>query len=85
MSIGPSAVLASDEIEALERDVIAEAQAGRKQAAWHKVQPLRNAQLRQPEAPGDEAQDRGRVVLGVIDKVASRKWRDDERRNARAR
>src|SRR5580692_2045634 len=50
MSNGPSAVLASDEIEALERDVIAEAQAGRKQAAWHKVQPLRNAQLRQPEA-----------------------------------
>lgn len=50
MSNGPSAVLASDEIEALEREVIAEAQAGRKQAAWHKVQPLRNAQLRQPEA-----------------------------------
>ena len=50
MSNGPSAVLASDEIEALERDVIAEAHAGRKQAAWHKVQPLRNAQRRQPEA-----------------------------------
>jgi hypothetical protein len=50
MSNGSSAVLSSDEIEALARDAIAEAQAGRKQAAWHKVQPLRNAQLRQPEA-----------------------------------
>ena len=50
MSNGPSAVLASDEIEALERDVMAKLQAGRKQAAWHRVQPLRNAQLRQPEA-----------------------------------
>ena len=49
MSIGPSAVLASDEIEALERDVIAEAQAGRKQAAWHKVQPLRNASSGSPK------------------------------------
>jgi hypothetical protein len=50
MSNGLSAVLASDEIEALERDVMAESQAGRKQAPWHRVRPLRNAQLRQPEA-----------------------------------
>jgi hypothetical protein len=47
---GPSPVLSSDEIEALERDVIAEARAGRMQAAWQKVQPLRKAQPRQREA-----------------------------------
>jgi tetratricopeptide (TPR) repeat protein len=50
MSNGPSPVLSSDEIEAVARDVMAEAQAGRKQAAWQKAQPLRKAQPRQPEA-----------------------------------
>jgi hypothetical protein len=49
-SNGPSAVLSSDEIEALERDVIAEAKEGRIQAALQKVQPLRNAQFRQDDA-----------------------------------
>jgi tetratricopeptide (TPR) repeat protein len=50
MSNYPSAVLSSDEIEALERDITAEAQAGRKQMAWDKLQPLRKVQHRQPEA-----------------------------------
>jgi tetratricopeptide (TPR) repeat protein len=50
MSKSPGAVLSFDEIRAIERDVIAEAQAGRKLAAWHKAQPLRNAQSQQPEA-----------------------------------
>lgn len=50
MSIGPSAVLSFDEIDALVRDVIAEGEAGRGQAAWQMVQPLRRAQARQPEA-----------------------------------
>jgi tetratricopeptide (TPR) repeat protein len=58
MSNGPVAVLSSEEIEALVRDVIAEAQAGRKQAAWHKLQPLRKAQPRQPEA--------AMALLGVV-------------------
>ena len=49
-SNGPSAVLSSDEIEALERDVIAEAKGGRMQAALRKVQPLRKAQFRQDDA-----------------------------------
>src|SRR6185369_7354107 len=58
MSNGPVAVLSSEEIEALVRDVVAEAQAGRKQAAWHKLQPLRKAQPRQPEA--------AMALLGVV-------------------
>jgi hypothetical protein len=49
-STGAGARLSFDEIRALERDVIAEAQAGRRLAAWEKVKPLRNAQSQQPEA-----------------------------------
>src|SRR5689334_4866234 len=50
MSKSFGASLSFDEIRAIERDVIAEAQAGRNQAAWQKLQPLRNAQSQQPEA-----------------------------------
>jgi tetratricopeptide (TPR) repeat protein len=50
MSNGPSAVLSSDEIGAIARDVIAEGQAGNKQAAWQKTQPLRKVQRHQPDA-----------------------------------
>lgn len=50
MSNGPSAVLTSDEIDAIARDVVAEGQAGRKQAAWQKIQPIRKAQRHQTEA-----------------------------------
>jgi tetratricopeptide (TPR) repeat protein len=50
MSNRPTLVLSADEIAALQQDVVAEAQAGRKHAAWDKVQPLRTAQPRQPEA-----------------------------------
>ncbi|MCC8967182.1 prenyltransferase [Bradyrhizobium sp. Pear76] len=50
MSNGPSAVLSSDEIAAIARDAAAEGQAGGKQAAWQKIQPLRKAQRHQPEA-----------------------------------
>jgi tetratricopeptide (TPR) repeat protein len=49
-SNGLGAVLSSDEIKALVRDVIAESQAGRTQAAQHRLIPLRKAQCRQPEA-----------------------------------
>lgn len=49
MSNGPSAVLSSDEIEAIARDVVAEGQTGRKSAAWQKVQPFRKAQRHQTE------------------------------------
>jgi hypothetical protein len=45
-----SAVLSSEEIEALKHDIIVEAQAGRKEIAWHKVQALRMAQVQQAEA-----------------------------------
>lgn len=50
MSNGPVVVLSSEEVEAQARNVIAEAQAGRKQTAWDMLQPLRKAQPRQPEA-----------------------------------
>jgi hypothetical protein len=50
MSNGPSAVLSTDEIGAIARDVVAEGQAGNKQAAWQKIQPLRKAQRHQPDA-----------------------------------
>jgi hypothetical protein len=50
MSNGPSAVLSSDEIGAIARDVVAEGQTGNKQTAWQKIQPLRKAQRHQPEA-----------------------------------
>ena len=46
----PSEILSSDEIAALEHEFIQEAQAGRTAAAWHKLQPLRNAQHHQHEA-----------------------------------
>jgi hypothetical protein len=45
----PSKVLSLGEIESLEREIIAEAQAGSKEAAWHKLQPLRKAQHHQGE------------------------------------
>jgi hypothetical protein len=50
MSNRPTLVLSADEIETLRQDIIADAQAGRMHAAWDKVQPLRAAQRRQPEA-----------------------------------
>jgi hypothetical protein len=46
----PGARLSFDEIDALVRDVMVEAQTGRKLAVWQKVQPLRNAQSQQAEA-----------------------------------
>ncbi|WP_245344845.1 MULTISPECIES: hypothetical protein [unclassified Rhizobium] len=49
MSNGPSAVLTSDEIDAIARDVVAEGQAGRTSAAWQKIQPFRKAQRHQTE------------------------------------
>lgn len=50
MPNGPSAVLSPNEIEAIARDAVAEGQAGRRQAAWEKIQPLRKAQHHQPDA-----------------------------------
>lgn len=49
MSNSPSAILTSDEIDAIARDVVAEGQAGRKHAAWQKIEPFRKAQRRQTE------------------------------------
>ncbi|MET4802216.1 prenyltransferase [Bradyrhizobium sp. LB11.1] len=56
---GPSAVLSSDEIAAIARDAVAEGQAGRKQAASQKIQPLRRTQRHQPEA--------ARALLWIVD------------------
>lgn len=47
---GPTAVLSSDEIGAIARDAIADGQAGRKQAALQKIEPLRRTQRHQTEA-----------------------------------
>ena len=44
-----SKILSLAEIESLEQEIVAEAQAGRQQAAWHKLQPLRKAQPHQDE------------------------------------
>ena len=45
-----SKILSPGEIESLEHDIIEEAQAGREETAWQKVQPLRKAQHHQHEA-----------------------------------
>lgn len=44
-----SRILSPREIESLEHEVIEAARAGSKEAAWHKLQPLRKAQNRQRE------------------------------------
>ncbi|MEH2489676.1 prenyltransferase [Bradyrhizobium sp. AZCC 2230] len=56
---GPSAVLSSEEIGAIARDAVAEGQAGRKQAASQKIQPLRRVQRHQTEA--------ARALLWIVD------------------
>jgi Flp pilus assembly protein TadD len=58
MSNGPTAIMSSEEIEALARDVVAEMQAGRTQDVLHRLQPLRKVQSRQPEA--------AMALLGVV-------------------
>jgi hypothetical protein len=50
MSNGPIAIMSPEEIDALVRDVVAEVQAGRTEAVWQRLQPLRKVQPRQPEA-----------------------------------
>jgi tetratricopeptide (TPR) repeat protein len=50
MPNGPGAVLSFREIDAIVRDVVADGKAGRTQAAWEKVQPLRKVQRDQPKA-----------------------------------
>ncbi len=61
-SNGSSPVLSFDEIDATVRDVLAEAKAGKKQAAWQKVQPLRQAQPRQADA--------AKALLFIVDRQA---------------
>jgi hypothetical protein len=50
MSNFPTEILSAERIEALEQEIIKEAEAGRKEAAWNKLQPLRIAQHHQREA-----------------------------------
>ena len=45
-----SKILSAGEIKSLEHEIIEEAQAGRKEAAWHRLQPLRKTQHHQHEA-----------------------------------
>jgi|SRR4051812_9624385 hypothetical protein len=60
-SNGLSAVLASDEIEALVRGAVADAKAGRTEAVAHKLAPLRRGQSRQPEAAS--------ALLWIVDQL----------------
>jgi len=46
----PTEILSSERIETLEQEVIEEADAGRSETAWNKVQPLRKSQHHQREA-----------------------------------
>jgi tetratricopeptide (TPR) repeat protein len=50
MSNFPSEILSFQRIESLEQGIIKEAHAGRKEAAWQQLQPLRKAQPHQREA-----------------------------------
>lgn len=57
-----SKILSAEEIEALETEIVEEARAGRAEALRHKVERLRKAQHRQPEA--------AKALLRVIDQHA---------------
>jgi tetratricopeptide (TPR) repeat protein len=50
MSNFPTEMLSSDRVAALEQEVIQEAEAGRNETAWSKLQPLRRSQHHQREA-----------------------------------
>jgi hypothetical protein len=50
MSGFPTEILSSERIASIEHDVIREAEAGRKDSAWQRLQPLRPAQRHQQEA-----------------------------------
>jgi len=50
MSSFPTEILSDERIEALEQEIIKEAEAGRKETAWNKLQPLRKSQNHQREA-----------------------------------
>jgi tetratricopeptide (TPR) repeat protein len=50
MSNVPTEILSSERIETLEQEVIQEAEAGRSDAAWNALQPLRKSQQHQREA-----------------------------------
>jgi len=50
MSSFPTEILSPEQIASLEQDVIDEAEAGREDGAWQKLQPLRQAQHHQHEA-----------------------------------
>src|SRR2546421_310097 len=50
MSNSPTEILSTERIASLEQDIAEEAEAGRKDGAWQKLQPLRQAQHHQYEA-----------------------------------
>jgi hypothetical protein len=63
----PSKILSLAEIESLEHEIVAEARAGRQEAAWHKVQPLRKAQHHQHKV--------AEALLRIIDQQCVRRER----------
>jgi hypothetical protein len=60
MSKFPTEILSCERIETLERDIVEDAEGGRNEAAWQKLQPLRKAQHHQREAAS--------ALLRIIDR-----------------
>ena len=65
MSNFPSEILSSERIESIENDVIKEVEAGRKDGAWQKLQPLRQAQHHQYEATNSLLRIIGQRCLSI--------------------
>ena len=75
-------ILSPREIESLEREVIEEGQAERREAAWRKLQPLQNARHRQIEAAScllrviDRACLPGEGAVDVLSEIAQSHYHD---------
>jgi hypothetical protein len=65
MSSFPAEILSSERIESIEYDAIREAEAGRQEGAWQKLQPLRQAQQHQREAANSLLRIVGRPCLPI--------------------
>jgi hypothetical protein len=65
MSNFPIEILSSERIASLERDIIEGAEAGRKDGAWQKLQPLRQAQHHQYEATNSLLRIVGQRCLSI--------------------
>jgi hypothetical protein len=65
MSNSPTEILSTERIASLEQDITEEAQAGRKDGAWQKLQPLRQAQHHQYEATNSLLRIIGQRCLSI--------------------